>query len=128
MSIPCLIALLVATAPSGVEAKSLARIASAEEVPNVSSPRKVKANVVLATCSACHDLTSGRKKLAGPPLFGIHGSEPVTPGLPFDRWTDETLDTWLSNPTKVLPGAQMTVSVPSLRKRHDTIEALKSLR
>lgn len=40
-------------------------------------------------------------------------------------WTDKTLDKWLSNPEKLIPGQKMGFMVPAAKDRADLIAYLK---
>ena len=40
-------------------------------------------------------------------------------------WTDKTLDKWLSNPEKLIPGQKMSFMVPAAKDRADLIAYLK---
>jgi len=43
------------------------------------------------------------------------------------RWDDETLDSFLAAPAKIVPGTMMTVVVPSALDRADIIAYLKTI-
>jgi cytochrome c len=68
-------------------------------------------------CSVCHLAGANGPKLLGAPLFGVVGRTAGTvPGYTYSPamkasglvWTNETLEHYLANPTKVLPGTHMT--------------------
>ena len=92
---------------------------------------------IFRACTACHSTTSG-EHMTGPSLAKIwHRKAGTVEG--FDRyseamklvnvvWTEETLDPWLSNPDRVIPGTSMTF--PGLREskaRQDVIAYLKAV-
>lgn len=71
-------------------------------------------------CTACHDLTSAKRTtLIGPPLWGIINSLASSqPGYKYSKahiaagksrlvWTEENLDTYLTNPKAFIPGNRM---------------------
>lgn len=87
-------------------------------------------------CLACHSLEPGLH-LTGPSLSGIVGrGAGKTPG--FKRysgalesadftWSRETLDRWLEDPDKLVPGTSMRIrSVVDARMRQDIIAHLQS--
>jgi len=88
-------------------------------------------------CRACH-LTEAGKTLIGPSLAGVVGRKAGTlPGFAYSdqlkaagpTWDDATLDTWLTSPSKMVPGTKMTfagLSDPAQRKA--VIEYLKTLK
>lgn len=43
-------------------------------------------------------------------------------------WNAKTLDQWLANPEKLIPGQKMGFSVPEAKDRADLIEYLKTAR
>lgn len=85
-------------------------------------------NKALSTCVGCHDITSARNTLAGPPLFGIMGNKPQTPDLPYVKWDKKSLDEWLKDPTKVKGGTSMTFGIKNDQKRAAAIQSLEALK
>ena len=84
-----------------------------------------------ARCIACHSVEAN---LAGPMHRGVLGrmAGSVTgfdysPALKQSNviWNEKTLDKWLSNPEKFIPGQQMGYSVANARDRADLISFLK---
>jgi cytochrome c2 len=82
----------------------------------------------LATCAACHDLTSAKATKMGPPLFGLVGAKPRSPGMPFKKWDKASLGAFLAAPAKVKPGTTMPYSVPDAKQRAAVVEALGALK
>lgn len=88
-------------------------------------------------CNACHAVVKGQTRV-GPSLFGIYGSKTgEVPGFHFSKankeanlvWDDATLDHYLENPRKVIPGTTMTFAgVKDAQKRQDLIAYLKTLK
>jgi len=89
-------------------------------------------------CAICHsvaaDLTHG---LLGPNLVGVVGRPAGTvAGWDFSNalkeskvvWTEENLNTWLTDSTAFVPMAQMDLKVPSRIEREDVISYLKTLK
>jgi cytochrome c len=93
-------------------------------------------NVVFAQCSVCHstDGTNG----VGPTLRGIVGRKAgVVAGFRYSRamraatitWDDKTLDDYLTNPQKLVPGNVMPFSgLADARQRLDVIAYLETLK
>jgi cytochrome c len=80
-------------------------------------------------CLHCH--APGR---AGPPYTGLIGRKAGTvPGFAYSEalrnanitWTEETLDTWLSGPDKLVPGTFMGVTIRNPEDRANVIAYLK---
>ena len=73
------------------------------------------ANIFTAQCSICHSLKEGKNKI-GPSLAGVIG-RPAGHASNFSysdalknsgvTWNTETLNTYLSNPTAMIPGNKM---------------------
>ena len=91
---------------------------------------------VFGQCSVCHSIdgTNG----AGPTLKGIVGSKAgEVPGFRFSRamkgsnvtWDDKTLDDFIADPQKAIPGSVMPFSgVADAKQRADMIAYLKTLK
>ncbi|GJL96435.1 MAG: cytochrome c [Hyphobacterium sp.] len=84
-------------------------------------------------CMACHALDANR---AGPSHRGVFGREAgAVDGYRYSGalrdsgiiWTAETLDSWLSNPTGLVPGTSMGVRTRNAQDRADIISYLESL-
>ncbi|MXO65433.1 c-type cytochrome [Altericroceibacterium endophyticum] len=87
-------------------------------------------------CAVCHSVEPG-KQMIGPSLHGIYGEKAGdVEGYTFSKamldsgltWDDETLDTYLQNPRKMVPGTKM--SYAGLRddaKRQEVITYIKYL-
>ena len=89
---------------------------------------------VFGRCAGCHT-TDGTSR-TGPSLQGIVGRKAgsVT-GFHYSKaladsglvWTEPTLDNFLTNPMKMVPGTYMVIGVPSAKDRADLIAYLKTL-
>ena len=86
-------------------------------------------------CAACHTITAENRP-TGPSLLGTIGRKSGTlPDYAFSEalksaaltWTDESLDTYLADPTKTVPGTTMTLAVAQPATRADLIAYLKTL-
>jgi cytochrome c len=85
-----------------------------------------------AQCIACHSI---EVSMAGPAHRGVFGRKvgavtdfDYSPALKKSKlvWNEKTLDKWLSNPEKLIPGQRMGFSVASAKDREDLIAYLKS--
>lgn len=93
---------------------------------------------VFQRCFACHSVVAGEDKLPGPSLRGVIGRRAGTlPGFRFSTalstagarglvWTRESLDAYLADPDRFIPGTEM--GLPGLREsddRRDVIDFLE---
>lgn len=88
-------------------------------------------------CKSCHSVEKG-KTMIGPSLFGLLGTKAgEVAGYSFSpamkasglTWDEATLDKWLENPMKLVPGTRMTYAGQSdPAKRKAIIEYLKTLK
>jgi len=93
---------------------------------------------VFQRCFACHSVVAGEDKLPGPNLRGVVGRRAGTqPGFRFSPvlieagarglvWTRATLDAYLADPERFLPGTEM--GLPGLRdavERRNVIDYLE---
>lgn len=93
---------------------------------------------VFNKCKACHMVGENAKKRVGPPLNDIVGAKAgvqedykyskamVEKGEGGLTWDDETLDAYLENPRKVVPGGKM--AFPGLRKEEDRANVIAYLK
>lgn len=95
------------------------------------------APLAFGICKSCHSVEKG-KNMIGPSLAGIVGTKAgdvagfsFSPALKGSglTWDDATLDKWLENPMKLVPGTRMTYSGQTdPAKRKAIIEYLKTLK
>ncbi len=88
---------------------------------------------VFAKCQACHSLEAGVNKV-GPSLNGVIGRQSAASDT-FKysdamknaqvNWTPETLDQYLTNPRKMVPGTKM--AFPGLPKEKDRADVIAYL-
>ncbi len=98
----------------------------------------VRGERVFQRCFACHSVTAGEDKLPGPNLRGVIGRRAgtlaafrfspalVAAGARGLVWTRETLDAYLADPERFVPGTEM--GLPGLREsddRRDVIDFLE---
>jgi len=85
-------------------------------------------------CASCHAVDANR---VGPRHSGVVGRRAgsvsgfnYSPALKASGhiWDDVTLDRWLSDPEKFVPGQRMFIKVPEARERQDVIAYLKTLK
>ncbi|MBW9051035.1 c-type cytochrome [Rhizobium mesosinicum] len=93
-----------------------------------------KGQNVFKRCAACH--ANNDQNRVGPGLGGVVGRKAGTapdykysPALASSNltWDEQTLDAFLENPKKLVPGTRMTISVPKPEDRENVISYLKSL-
>jgi len=92
---------------------------------------------VFQRCFACHSVTAGEDKLPGPNLRGVIGRRAgtlaafrfspalVAAGARGLVWTRETLDAYLADPERFIPGTEM--GLPGLRERADRRDVIDFL-
>ena len=95
------------------------------------------APVAFGICKSCHSVERG-KTLIGPSLAGIVGAKAgdlggyvASPALKAANltWDDATLDKWLENPMKLVPGTRMSYAGQAdPEKRKAIIAYLKTLK
>lgn len=86
------------------------------------------------SCGACHIATKDGPKRLGPTLFGVVGRQSGTvQGFRYSEanqksdvtWTPETLDKYLANPKKFMPGTKMAFA--GLKKDEDRADIIAYL-
>ena len=92
---------------------------------------------VFAQCAVCHSTEAGKNGV-GPSLAGIVGRKAGSvAGFAYSdanknsglTWDEKTLDTYLTNPMKMVPGTKMTFAgLPDAAKRKEVIDYLKTLK
>lgn len=112
--------------PAAGESSAAATTAAADAKP-----------AAFAQCAACHSTEKG-KNLVGPSLFGVIGRKAGTEaGFAFSdanknsglTWDEKTLDTYLTNPMKMVPGTKMTFAgLTDAAQRKEVIDYLKTLK
>ena len=96
-----------------------------------------KKPLAFAQCMSCHAVEPGKHGV-GPSLAGVYGSKAGSAaGYAYSEankhsgltWDDATLDAYLTNPMKVVPGTKMTYAgMADPAKRKDVIEYMKTLK
>jgi cytochrome c len=96
------------------------------------APDALRGEQVYARCQACHALAVDRVGPHHCGLFGrLAGSVPdfaYSPAMKNSKivWNDKTLDRFLAQPLKMVPGSTMTYDgVPDAKERADLIAYLK---
>ena len=84
-------------------------------------------------CTGCHSVDRNR---IGPAHQGVYGRRAgrvadydYSPALKASKlvWSDKTLDAWLANPQRLIPGQKMGYSVTDAADRADLIAYLRTL-
>ncbi|NWG72236.1 MAG: c-type cytochrome [Parvularculaceae bacterium] len=98
---------------------------------------------VFSQCAVCHtaappDQPAAKMRLIGPPLFGVVGRPAASvPGFKYSRamqasglvWDEATLDAFLENPHKLVPGTTMSFAGEAdAARRAALIAHLKTLK
>ena len=90
------------------------------------------ATLYQSKCGGCHALDENRY---GPAHRGVFGRKAGSaPGYAYSEavssssivWREDTLDRWLTDPEKLIPGQKMSVSVSSQDDRRDIIAFLRA--
>jgi cytochrome c len=107
---------------------SISSVAAAGNEPG--DPARGK-NLFERRCTGCHSLDQDKE---GPHLRGVYGRKAGTvPTFTYSTavkssqitWSDETLEKWLTDTESLIPGNDMTFSVPKPEERADIIQFLK---
>lgn len=87
-------------------------------------------------CAQCHVMEEGKGHKQGPNLWGVYGQQTgQQPGYAYTSfniekgitWNDETLDIYLTNPKKYIPGTKMVFAgLPKKGERKALIAYLKT--
>lgn len=114
---------------------ALAVLALTLAAPSASAADAVRgAQLYEARCGGCHSADANR---IGPAHRGIFGRRAGTatgfdysPALRASRlvWDERTLDDWLADPERTIPGQAMGYRVEDARGRADLIAYLRDLR
>jgi len=114
---------------------SIALLLSAVIVPSAQAGGDAEhGKALFGRCATCHATTAQNK--VGPGLAGVFGRLAGTaPNFHYSkamvgyakRWDDQTLDSYLAAPAKVVPGTAMLVAVSGASDRADIIAYLKTI-
>jgi len=120
---------------SGGSASAASPAAAAS--PSESGPSLANAPAAFTQCTTCHTIRKGVNAV-GPSLVGVFGSKAGSvAGYSYSdalkasgkTWDEATLDAWLTQPMKAVPGTKMTFAgITDAAKRKEVIEYLKTLK
>ena len=130
------LALSLAACGSPSEDKAAEGTATTSEASPAATVADAKP-AAFAQCAACHAVEPGKHGV-GPSLAGVYGTKSgEIPGYAFSdamknanlTWDDKTLETYLTNPMKVVPGTKMTYAgLADAEQRKAIIAYLKTLK
>lgn len=95
------------------------------------APSAVHGEEIYQSCQDCHSLDTND---VGPKHRGVFGRKAgAVPDYSYSValktsgivWTEDTLDKWLADPQKLVPGAKMFFHLDAAQDRADVIEYLK---
>ena len=121
-----------ATAPPPAAASEKAPVATAAAA-TPGGGDAAAGRLVYRKCQACHSMDAG-KNMLGPSLAGIRGRKAgAEPGYNYSAamkqsglvWDDKTLDAYLADPQKLVPGNKMPF--PGLKTDHDRADIIAYL-
>ncbi len=103
------------------------------------APDPVAGKRLFGQCMACHRAEASQPDMIGPNLAGVYKSKAASrrpkfaysPALKASKltWDDATLDKWLTDPAKLVPGTKMEFLGVSRKPSRDNIIAyLKTLK
>ena len=122
-----------AVAPAPLPQTSTPAVAATGTPAAITGGDSVAGRQVFRKCQACHSLSPG-KNLVGPSLAGIIGRKSGTaPNYSYSPamkqanivWDAKSLDAYLSDPQKVVPGNKMPF--PGLKTAHDRTDVIAYL-
>lgn len=103
-------------------------------VPDAQAQAADKGERLFIRCKTCHEITAGKPHKVGPNLHGLFEHKAGTAeGFKYSdamrasgvTWNDETLETWLTKPTSLIPGTTMAfVGLPNKEDRDALIAYL----
>ena len=99
------------------------------------SAAAISGEQAFAMCSACHSRQADASQRMGPSLQGLLGRKAgsgkgfaYSPALQASGivWDAKTLDTYLTAPTRMVPGTRMVIAVPDPARRQALIDYLSA--
>jgi cytochrome c2 len=130
------------TQPAGEQtAQAAAPASQPAAAPAAAAGDATKGEAYAKRCTVCHDLSNAAQNKVGPHLWGVFGRHIASVSdynysdamKKFSDnstkvWDAPTLDTYLTNPPKVVPGTKMTFpGIPSEDDRQNVIAYLQTL-
>lgn len=127
-------AAIASSAPTTQAAAATETVAAASEVAATTAVVAGEAPSAFTVCGACHSVAAGTNGV-GPSLHAIVGTKAgEVAGFAFTdalkqsgiTWDRESLDQWLQNPAKMVPGTAMVQTVPDAADRKAIIDYLEA--
>ncbi|MBU6268961.1 MAG: c-type cytochrome [Sphingomonadales bacterium] len=113
-----------------------AMLASAAPAAGPAGDAKAGETLFKARCFMCHSGAPGKPSVLAPDLHGVGGRKAASTGFAYSpalkasglTWTKANLDTFLTNPQKLVPGTRMVISVANPKERADVVAYISQLK
>jgi cytochrome c len=115
---------------------ALAVLAAAGAAPALAQDAAAGGALYAQRCQTCHAAPAGQPHGIGPNLAGVVGRKAASTAFPYSAalkasgltWDKATLETFLTGPSRMVPGTRMLISVPDPKARADLVAYLAGLR
>jgi len=108
LMIPTILLAVSVSACGGDSSDSQTSSALESTLGSISQQSSKGAELTRKKCGSCHSLDRNVRKI-GPSLKGIMGKKPSVAGIPFETWTEENMDKWLTSPRDVFKKTRMAL-------------------
>ena len=127
--------------PQTAQTEAPAAAETPAAAPTAAGGDATKGEAYAKRCAVCHDLTAAAQNKVGPHLFGVVGRPIASADLHYSDamkafsdggskiWDEATLDTYLTDPRRVVPGTKMVFpGIKTEDDRQNVIAYLKTLK